>query len=123
MSTVTKVWYIPDAYLASPDINEPLYKNHEAVCVLNTTEADAHLLLDLYFPDRDPHRDIAITVPANRCYHIRLDDPAQLGGVMIPFDVPYGIRIRSNVEVVIQYSRLYATTPNVSVMTTIAYAE
>jgi len=123
VSTLTKVWYIPDAYLASPDLNEPLYKNHEAVCVLNTTETDAQLILDLYFPDRDPQRDICITVPSNRCYHIRLDDPAQLNGFVIPFDVPYGIRIQSNVAVVIQYSRLYATTPNVSVMTTIAYAE
>ena len=38
-----------------------------------------------------------MTVPAKRCPHIRLDKPEQIAGYQIPFDVPYGVRIRSDV--------------------------
>ena len=29
-----KLWFIPDAYLAKPADDDPIYKNHEAICVL-----------------------------------------------------------------------------------------
>ena len=118
-----KIWYIPDAYLAQPATDDPVYKNHEAVCVLNTTDNDAMMVLDFYFADSEPHENVQVVVPAKRCYHIRLDDPQQIGGYQIPFDVPYGIRIRSQTEVIVQYSRMYATTHNISLITTMAYAE
>lgn len=117
-----KLWFIPDGYLATPEGNAPVYKNHEAICVINATDSDAHLLIDFYFADRDPAEGIAVTVPAKRCYHIRTDDPNQLGGYQIPFDTPYGARVRSDVPIVVQYSRLYATTANISLMTTMAHA-
>lgn len=116
-----KLWFIPDGYLATPVGNDPVYKNHEAICVVNTTAQDAHLLLDFYFPDRDPVEGVAVTIPAKRCYHVRMDDPAQLGGYQLPYDVPYGARVRSDVPVVVQYSRMYATTQNISLMTTMAF--
>ncbi len=116
------LWFIPDGYLASPIGTDPMYKNHEAICVMNITDSDAHLLIDFYFADREPAEGIAVTVPAKRCYHIRTDDPMQLGGYQIPFDTPYGARVRSDVPVVVQYSRLYATTANISLMTTMAHA-
>jgi hypothetical protein len=114
------LWYIPDGYLASPIGNDPIYKNHEAFCVMNVSDSDAHLKIDFYFADREPKLDVAVTLPAQRCYHIRTDDPAQLGGYQIPFDTPYGARIRSDVPVVVQYSRLYSTIHNISLMTTMA---
>jgi len=116
-----KIWFIPDAYLAKPAADDPVYKNHEAICVMNTTPDDAHMQLDFYFADRDPIEDVPVTIPAKRCYHIRMDDPDQIGGYTIPFDTPYGVRIRSDVPIVAQYSRMYATTHNISLMTTMAY--
>lgn len=118
-----QTWYIPDAYLATPADDDPVYKNHEAVCVMNTTEQDAELILDFYFADQDPYENVRVTVPAKRCYHIRLDDPEQIGGYRIPFDVPYGIRVRCETPVTVQYSRMYATTRNISLMTTMAHQE
>ena len=123
MADGAKTWYIPDAYLARPATDDPIYKNHEAVCVLNTADDDAVLILDFYFADREPHENVQVVVASKRCYHIRLDDPQQIGGYQIPFDVPYGIRIRSQAEVIVQYSRMYATTHNISLITTMAYAE
>jgi hypothetical protein len=115
-------WLIPDAYLATPADDDENMKNHEAICVINVTPDDAHLKLDFYFEDRDPVEGIEVTVPAKRCPHLRLDKPEQIGGYQIPFDVPYGVRVRSDVPVVVQYSRLYASDSKIdSVITTIAY--
>lgn len=113
-------WFIPDAYLAKPADDDPVYKNHEAICVMNTTPDDAHLKFDFYFADQDPYENVAITIPAKRCLHVRMDIPEQVGGYQIPFDVPYGVRVRSDVPIVVQYSRMYATTHNISLMTTMA---
>lgn len=115
-----KSWYIPDAYLPKPATDDPVYKSHEAICVLNTTDADAHLQLDFYFADREPFENAAVTVPAKRCLHLRTDIPDEIGGYEIPFDVPYGVRVRSDVPIIVQYSRMYATTHNISLLTTMA---
>lgn len=117
-----KVWFIPDAYLATPADDDPVYKNHESICVLNATADAADLKLDFYFEDRDPIENVAVTIPAKRCHHVRMDIPEQVGGYEIPFDVPYGVRVRSSVPIVVQYSRMYATTHNISLMTTMAHA-
>ncbi len=115
------LWFIPDGYLATPLENDPVYKNHESICVMNVTDQDAHLLLDFYFADRAPIENAEVMIPAKRCIHVRMDDPKNTGGVPLPLDVPYGTRIRSNVPVVVQYSRLYSTTRNISLMTTMAH--
>lgn len=116
-------WMIPDAYLATPVDDDPIYKNHESICILNTTPDDANIKLDFYFEDRDSVEGIEIIVPSKRCPHIRLDKPEQVGGYKIPLDVPYGVRIRSDVPIVVQYSRMYASRGNIdSLLTTIAYS-
>ncbi|NOZ28056.1 MAG: hypothetical protein GXP39_08395 [Chloroflexi bacterium] len=113
-------WLIPDAYLPEP-IGEGPYFGHEAICVLNTGPKDAHLHLDFYFEDRPPIKDVEVTIPAERTRHLRLDQPEQIGGVEIPIGVPYAIRVRSDVPVVVQYSRLDTTQTNMALMTAIAY--
>lgn len=117
-----RTWFIPDGYLATPPDAEAAYFSHEAICVLNTGEVDAHLRLDFYFEDRAPIKDVAVTVGAERTFHIRLDRADHLGGVALPRDVPYAIRVRADVPVVVQHSRMDTTQPNLTLMTTIAYA-
>ena len=115
-------WLIPDAYLATPADDHPINKNHESICVLNTTVDDANLIFDFYFEDRAAVEGIKVTVPAKRCPHIRLDKSEQIAGYQIPFDVPYGVRIRSDVPITVQYSRMYASGGVIeSLITTIAY--
>ena len=115
-------WFVPDAYLAAPADDDPVMKNHESVCILNVGPDEARLKIDLYFEDRAPIENIEIRVPPKRCPHIRLDKKEQIDGCEIPFDVPYGIRIRSDVPIVVQYSRMYASGGRIdSVITTMAY--
>jgi hypothetical protein len=114
-------WFVPDAYLPEPVVADGPYVGHEAICVLNVTDRDAHLLLDFYFEDRAPARDIPVIVPAERTRHLRLDRPDQIGGFAVPVSVPYAIRIRSDVPVTVQYSRLDTTQTQCTLMTTMAY--
>lgn len=114
-------WYIPDAYLPEAVPADGPYVGHEAICVLNTTDRDAALLLDFYFEDRPPVRDVAVTVPGERTRHLRLDKPEQIGDFSVPVGVPYAIRVRSDIPVIVQYSRLDTTQIQCTLMTTMAY--
>ena len=115
-----RVWLIPDAFLGSANMGgQPC--SHEAICVLNTGARAAHLAITFYFADREPVGPIGIEVGAGRCDHIRTDDPGRFGGYAIPRDTPYGIRIESDIPVVVQYSRLDVTQPNYALMPTIPY--
>jgi len=116
-----RVWLIPDGYLPTPVRDGKAYQSHEAVCVLNTGAEEAHIQLDFYFEDREPIHDVAVLVGAERTFHIRLDKPEHLDGVQLPLDVPYAIRVRSDVPVIVQHTRLDATQINLALMTTMAY--
>jgi hypothetical protein len=114
-------WYMPDTYLPEPVPADGPYVGHEAICVLNVTDRDAALLLNFCFEDRPPVKDVAVTVPAERTRHLRLDKPEQIGGFRVPVGVPYAIRVRSDVPVIVQYSRLDTTQTQCTLMTTMAY--
>jgi hypothetical protein len=117
-----RVWIVPDNYLPTPLNDGQAYQSHEALCVLNTGTEDAELRIDFYFEDRAPIKDVRVQVGAERTLHIRLDRPDHLNGTELPRDVPFASRIRSNVPVVVQHSRLDTTQPNMTLMTTMAYA-
>ncbi len=116
-----RTWLIPDGYMATPPNDGQPYQSHEAICILNTGAQDVHIQLDIYFEDRDPLKDIAVTVKAERTFHVRLDKPEHLGGASIPRDVPYAVRVRADAPVIVQHSRLDTTQTNMALMTTIAY--
>lgn len=114
-----RVWVIPDAYLPEEGTGE--LTGHEAICLVNTGTVPAHVTVDFYFEDRDPIRDVSLTLGAERTWHVRLDDPNSLGGVALPRLVPYAIRVKSDVNIVVQYSRMDVTQPNLTLMTTMAW--
>jgi hypothetical protein len=113
------VWLIPDGYL--PPRGEGPLEGHEAICLLNTGERDAHVSVDLYFEDREPVLGIPVVVGARRTLHLRTDRPAMLGGFEVPRGIPYAIRVRSDVPITVQYSRMDTSQPNLTLMTTLGY--
>jgi len=113
-----KTWLIPDAYYNSVSNGQV---SHEAVCVLNTSNEDAVINMTLYFEDRDKMDGYEAACPAERTHHIRLDKLKSKTGQPVPMDVPYAILVESNVEVVVQYSRLDTSQAEMALMTTIAY--
>jgi hypothetical protein len=116
-------WYIPDCYLPEDSSDKGAFVSHESCCILNAGSDDARCRLTLYFEDRDPVRDIGVTVGAERCWHVRFDRLEEIAGAAIPRDVPYGLGIESDRPVVVQHSRLDSRLGNIAYMTVMGYAE
>ena len=110
-------WLIGDGYSHS----NGLFNSHESVCVLNTSDKDATITMTLYFEDRDEMGGFVAKCGAKRTHHIRMDKLISQEGKAVPQDVPYAILVESDVPVVVQYSRLMSSQPELGLMSTIAY--
>ena len=119
MSEGARTWLIPDAYIPARSTGD--LPSHEAICVLNTGGSEARLELSFYFEDRDPITGVVAVVPAERTRHIRTDDPGSLGGIELPKGVPFAIRVRSEADVTVQYSRLDSSQEALALMTTMGH--
>ena len=114
-----KTWLIPDTYLNSVSKNGNI--SHESICVLNTSDTDAQIKITLYFEDRGKRDDFESFCGAGRTHHIRLDKIRSKNGEPIPRDVPYAILVESNINIVVQYSRLDTSAAEMALMTTMGY--
>jgi len=115
-----KVWAVPDGYIPSWSHGpEPDMVSHEAVCILNAGDEDAHLELTVYFSDREPAGPYRVTVPARRTLHLRLNDLRE--PEPIPVGKEYALVVRSDVPVVVQHSRLDTRQAENTLMTTMAF--
>ena len=114
-----KTWLIADTYLSSVSKNKN--PSHESVCVLNTSDVDAKIKLTLFFEDREKIDGFASFCGAGKTHHIRLDKIRSESGGQIPRDVPYAILVESDIEIVVQYTRLDTSAPEMALMTTMGY--
>ena len=122
MMSGKKEWYVIDGYRPSPTPDPKAeYVGHESVMVLNTNDVDAHLLLSVYFEDREPVENIPYTVPAKRIRAFRTDEFP--GGVEIGVGVQYSIALKSDVGVHVQYGRLDVQQSNMAYMALVAHSE
>lgn len=116
-----KNWVIPEGYI-------PTYSNstgrellsHEAVCILNASDLDAHVNITIFFSDQEPVGPYQIIVPARRTKHLRFNDLEN--PKPIPKGVDYSSLIESDVEIVVQHTRLDSRQAANALMTTIAFA-
>ena len=94
--------------------------SHETACILNANARDAHITLTVFFADRPPVT-YRVTVPAQRTLHLRfndLKDPAP-----IPLNTDYASVFESDVPIVVQHTRLDSRRAEISLLSTIAYAQ
>lgn len=117
-----KVWYFPDGYLPEK-VGGGRLEAHEALMLLNTGDVPANVRLDFYFEDKNPAKDIPVTVGAERVKCLRMDHPQEIGGLRIPPLTQYSIRVRSDVEIVAMFGRLDATQPNLALYGSMGYCE
>lgn len=114
-----KTWLIPDTFLNSISKNGSI--SHESICVLNTSDVDADIKLTLFFEDREKRDDFKSFCGSGKTHHIRLDKIRSETGEPIPRDVPYAILVESSIEIVVQYTRLDTSAPEMALMTTLGY--
>ena len=119
-----KQWYIVDGYRPSPTPDPAaVYDGHESIMILNPNAEDAHVLISVYFEDRDPVEDIPYLVPAKRIRCFKSHEKEVLGGLEIGVGVQYSMQIKSDVGVVVQYGRLDVQQPNMAYMALMADSE
>ena len=114
-----KVWVVPDCYLPSRSTGD--MPSHESSCVLNLGTRVAKLKLTAYFEDRAPLTGLQAECAPQRTVHIRLNPLRNERGESIPTGVPFALKVESNVNVVVQHTRLDTTQPALALMTTMAY--
>ena len=70
-----KKWAIPEGYIPpySHTTGRELL-SHEAICILNASDQEAHLQITIFFSDRDPVGPYRISVPPRRTKHLRFND-------------------------------------------------
>jgi hypothetical protein len=116
-----KSWAIAEGYIpASSHGPAPEMTSHEAVCLLNTSEQEAHVQIMIYFADRDPVGPYDITVPARRTKHVRVNDLTDPAA--IPRGTDYASTIESDMPIVVQHTRLDSRQEANALLSTIAYA-
>ena len=93
--------------------------SHETVCLLNTSEEDAHIEITIYYSDREPVGPYRVTVPARRTRHVRFNDLRDPEA--IPRGKDFSSVIRSDVPVVAQHTRLDSRQAANALLSTIAY--
>jgi hypothetical protein len=117
-----RVWAIPEGWLPaySEGKGGRALESHEAACLLNASDADAHVTLTVFFHDREPAGPYRITVPARRTLHLRFDDLRD--PEPIPAATDYASVIESDVPIVVQHTRLDARQAETALLSTIAWA-
>jgi hypothetical protein len=115
-----KTWAIAEGYIPGCSHGPaPEFTSHEAFCILNATDQDAHVKLTIYHADREPSGPYLFTVGARRTHHFRfnnLTDPEP-----VPRGTSYASVFESDVPVVIQHTRLDSREADNALMTTIAF--
>jgi hypothetical protein len=116
-----KRWAIPEGYIPSESISqERALLSHETACILNASDKEANVTLTVFFADREPVI-YKVKVPARRTLHLRFNDLKDPEPV--PLDTDYSSVFESDVPIVVQHTRLDSRRAEISLLSTIAYAQ
>lgn len=122
MAIGKKIWAIAEGYIPGYSNGPPPdFISHEAACILNTSDEDAHVQIMLYFTDKEPVGPYKVTVNARRTKHLRFNDLTDPQPV--PLETNYSSVFVSDQPIVLQYTRLDSRQNANALITTIAYTE
>lgn len=85
--------------------DDPDLPGHEAMMITNNSNAEAHLILNIFFEDKPPVKGLHLVVPAERVICIRMDKPICEEKFQIPFG-QYSVEVESDIPVCASYGRL-----------------
>jgi hypothetical protein len=113
-------WVIAEGYIPAESHGpQPQMTSHETVCLLNTSNQDAHVEITIYYADRDPVGPYLVTVPTQRTRHVRFNDLSN--PEPIPRDTDFSSVVRSDVPIVAQHTRLDSRQSANALLSTVAY--
>ncbi len=122
MTIGKKIWAIAEGYIPGwSNGPAPDFISHDAACILNTSDEEAHIEITIYYTDREPVGPFKVTVAPRRSNHIRFNDFTE--PETIPLKTEYSSVFVSDVPVVVQYTRLDSRQAENALISTIAYTE
>jgi len=114
-------WAIPEGYIPSQSVSQDrALLSHETACILNAGDKDANVTLTVFFANREPVV-YKVKVPARRTLHLRFNDLKDPEPV--PLDTDYSSVFESDIPIVVQHTRLDSRRAEISLLSTIAYAQ
>ncbi len=117
-----KRWAIAEGFIPAESHGPaPEMISHEAVCLLNVSDADARVAITVFFSDREPAGPYRVALGARRTLHLRFNDFSD--PEPIPRDTDYASLIESDVPIVVQHTRLDSRQAANALLSTIAYSE
>lgn len=117
-----KIWAIAEGYIPGwSNGPAPDFISHDAACILNTSDEDAHVEITIYYTDREPVGPFKVTVAARRSCHVRFNNFKE--PEPIPHKTEYSSVFVSDVPVVLQYTRLDSRQAENALISCIAYTE
>jgi hypothetical protein len=115
-------WAIAEGYIPSQSsFSERALISHETACILNAGDQEAHVNITIFFADIEPIGPFRVTIAARRTLHLRFNDLKEPASV--PRDTDYSSVFESDVPIVVQHTRLDSRCPELSLLSTTAYAE
>jgi hypothetical protein len=115
-------WAIAEGYIPSESsYSDRALTSHETACILYAGDRDAQIAITIFFANKEPVGPYRVTVPARRTLHLRFNDLEH--PQPIPRDTDYASVFESDVPVIVQHTRLDSRRAEVSLLSTIAYAE
>jgi hypothetical protein len=115
-------WAIAEGYIPPDDPHKTReLVSHEALCILNAGDQDAHIEITVFFSDREPVGPYRFTIAGRRTRHLRLNDFSD--PQPLPVNTDFSTLIESDVPIVIQHTRLDSRQPALALLSTIGYTE
>jgi hypothetical protein len=112
-------WAIAEGYLtAGGHGGGRALRSHEAACLLNASDEDAHVAITVFFSDRDPAGPFHVTVPARRTLHLPLDELAE--PEPLPRGRDFSTVLEADVPIIVQHTRLDARSAG-ALLSTMAF--
>jgi hypothetical protein len=101
----TKMWAFAAGHIPLTSTGkEPEFTSHDKISLLNTSESDAEILINVFYDNDDPVTGYKIKVPARRVRKVRLND--LIDPFPIKLDRAFALIVTSNVELIIQFTRM-----------------
>ncbi len=115
-----KRWAIAEGYIPPYSHGPaPQLLSHEAVCVLNACDADAHIEFTIFYEDRAPVGPYCFTIAAMRTRHLRFNNFENPEAIKT--DTPFSSVIVSDMPIVVQHTRLDSRQAENALLSTIAF--
>jgi hypothetical protein len=115
-------WAIAEGYIPSESaFSDRALISHETACILNAGDREARIEITIVFADREPVGPYKVTVGARRTLHLRFNDLKDPKPV--PRDTDYASIFESDVQIIVQHTRLDSRRAELALLSTMAYSE